>query len=476
MGVPLPTREQRRAVVLARWRLRNSLLKTFDGIDIGLLCQCDYCVKQALASGELSADKWNAKLELRKIVDDIIHNKKGHYLAHSHDEANAVSYARCKSMKFLPERRTKTTLGRYIRRQYPDVVIKEEFLEQFVAKVMADLMPVDSKFKMISGPYIKQAYQDEIGGESCMTGDDSNKVKIYAINPDVVSMLVYDDGEMTGRCLVWKTDQGHTVTDRIYPNSGRHIAEYEKYISEQGWHRRSDNRAPSCSQYIVGLEHERLSVTLKVPDPPIWPYIDTFAYYGSRDIDYDNNKITLKMNGDYSLHSTSGEGPDCERVECSSCGTGLDEEDALYSPGGDAYCESCFSENYTYCNRCGETVDSDDTHEVHVDYSSEEWCEYCTNNHAIHCERCSQYVRNTCTTTVDGDAVCDSCAEESSECADCGGRFWNDDMEEVGGESYCCSCGANQRAILEEESNDENERSGTDQDTEPSAREVAAVA
>ena len=340
----LPTREQRRAVVLARWRLRRVLLKSLKSLKLDIECECVYCIEQAIARSPAFADRWKTIQELRRVVGDIVHNKKKHYLAHSHDDASAISYARCESMKFLPERRTKTTLGRYIKRQYPEVAIKEEFLEQFVARVMAELMPNESKFKLISGYDIKQAYRDEIGGESCMTGCDSDKVELYAVNPKVVSMLVYDDGEMTGRCLVWKTDQGHTVTDRIYPNSGRHIAEYEKYIEDQGWYRRSDNRAP-CEQYIIGLESERLSVTLKIPDPPIWPYMDTFAYYSRSD--YDSNEITLRMSGGYSLHSTSGEGPNCERISCSSCGDDIDEDDVHYSPGGDPYCESCFNDNYT---------------------------------------------------------------------------------------------------------------------------------
>ena len=150
MGVPLPTRDQRRAVVLARWRLRRALIDTLDEFRIRDGCQCSACIRVAIENdGTGVAERVAAKQSLFDVVDKIISNQSGHYLAHSHDDANCVSYARNKQVKYLPERRTRTTLGRYIRRQFPDVAIKDEFLEQYTSKVMATLTGTDDRFRII---------------------------------------------------------------------------------------------------------------------------------------------------------------------------------------------------------------------------------------------------------------------------------------------------------------------------------------
>lgn len=485
MGVPLPTRDQRRAVVLARWRLRKALLQTVERISTNFPCDCKYCVENRReqaeagdAEAKLDIERLDAKHELVALVNAILRNKNGHYLAHSHDDANSVSYARKQDVKFLPERRTKTTLGRYIARNFPDLKVKEDFLEQFVSKVMAELAPIDDKFRLIRGHDIQQAYTDEIGGESCMTGPDSEKTELYAVNPDKVQMLVYDDGhELTGRCLVWKTDQGFTVTDRIYPNSGRHVAEYEKYIAKRGWYRRENNSAP-YGQQILGLEDKDLTVTLKMPPSELWPYVDTFYRYSRHDVDWDDNTITLHTKrGGNDLHSTSGSGP-TGGVCCCSCGDRVDEDDVRYSVSGSAYCESCYCENYRSCDYCDCECSSDDTRTIIAGRSgsTEEWCDSCCSSHASVCSQCDEWVRDSIAVEVDGEQCCPSCAEESSQCAECRNRYWASDMEDVDGDLYCSDCAAEVRERLEAENEDDDQDDSAREGAEQEEEEVAAIA
>ena len=484
MGVPLPTRDQRRAVVLARWRLRKALLQTVERILKNGLCECSSCVENRReraeagdAEAKLEIERLDARHELAALVNAILRNKNGHYLAHSNDDARSVSYARKKDVKFLPERRTKTTLGRYIARNFPDLKVKEDFLEQFVSKVMAELAPIDDKFHLIKGWDIQSAYADEIGGDSCMTGSDSDKTELYAVNPDKVQMLVYDDGNgLTGRCLVWKTDQGFTVTDRIYPNSGRHVAEYEKYIKQQGWYRRENNSAP-YGQQILGLENEDLTVTLKMPPSELWPYVDTFYRYSRRDVDWGDSTITLHtLRGGSALHSTSGSGP-TGGVCCCSCGDHVDEDDVRYSESGSAYCESCYSDAYCSCEHCGCECPSDDTSTVIAGrYGEEEWCESCRSNHASTCSHCGALVSDSIAVEVDGEQCCPSCAEESSRCAKCSKRYWDDDMEEVDGDLYCSDCAAAVRERLEAENENDDQDDSAREGAEQEEEEVAAIA
>lgn len=477
MGVPLPTRDQRRAVVLARWRLRRALLDTLDEIKVKDGCQCSICIRSAIETDEPGvAERVAAKQSLLDVVDKIIRNQSGHYLAHSHDDANCVSYARNKQVKYLPERRTRTTLGRYIRRQFPDVAIKDEFLEQYTSKVMAMLTGTDDRFRIIEGREIVDAYRDEIGGHSCMTSGGSEYTEIYALNPDVVKMLVFDDGSMTGRCLIWKTNEGPIVADRIYPNGGRHIEEFKRYISEQGWHRREDNSYPQ-GQGFVGLDGD-LTVTLEIPDPPIYPYMDSFRLYReSRDVSWSDNTITLHtMHGYNTLSSTEGDGPGHEdnRVSCYICNDRIDEDDVYTSNSGRIYCASCYNARFTSCGRCGDERASDSTHTVRTGrYSTEEWCGYCFEIHAFTCEGCGDNFHIDNRVVVEGGEYCSSCSSSSEECSGCGERFFESNMTERDGEWYCNDC------LPEEGDDDDESESETEDDCEAAdgqAAEVAATA
>ena len=475
--LPTPTKDQRRAVVLARWKLRRAFLKTLDEINVDAGCGCQSCLNRSLEDAGFK-ERYEAKQALASVVDAIVRNRNGHYLAHSHDCENAVSYARQEGMKFLPERRTRTTLGRYIRRNFPDCKVADDFLEQFTSKVMSKLTSADKRFSIVSGDDITRAYRDEIGGRSCMTGDDSDKVEIYAINPDVVRMLVYDDGDsLTGRCLIWKTNQGHTVADRIYPNSGRNIDEFKEYIKKHGWHMR-ENQSYPCGQGFIGLDRdEDLTVTLKVPDPPIYPYMDTFRMYRSSDVDWDNRTITLHTyDGTDRLDSTSGEGPGAggRRVRCCACSDRVDDDDAYTNEYGDYFCRDCYYDRYTSCDRCGREVSTDDTCSVTVGrYSQESWCEPCVRNHAYECEQCNEYYSDEIRlATVEGVLVCDSChGGNFSTCHGCGNTFYDENLTERGDEYYCSDCLPDEKEEYDDESNAE----ATDADAETAEVATAPI-
>jgi len=455
--LPNPTRDQRRAVVLARWRLRKALLATLD----------DVCT-DTLA-------KLEAKAMLLDVSNSIVHNRNKHYLAHSYDCENAVSYARVKEMQFLPERRTRTTLGRYIRRNFPDCKVSDEFLEQFTSKVMAKLVTAEKRFRIVEGAAIMDAYRDCIGGESCMTGDSADYVEIYAINPRVVWMVVYDDGDMTARALLWKTNEGHMCLDRIYPNSGRHIDEFKEYARQNGWHMRSSQSYP-CGQYFVGLDEDTdLTVTLRIPDPSVYPYMDTFRKYSNSDIDWNDGEITLHTRkGTNKLESTAGEGPGYESgpdYTCCSCGDGVNSDDVRHSESGDAFCESCYNDLYTSCERCGCECSSDDTYTIQRRGYTEQWCESCRDDYATECTQCNEYFRNTDgrIVTVEDEPVCIGCADNASLCHGCGNNFWPEHLTEHGDHQYCSDC-------LPEEEKEDDESNEQAANANAEAAEVEAVA
>lgn len=486
MAMPTPTTDQRRSVALSRWRLRRAMLRALDEIklrdDGG--CDCSICMIRFLRENDAAKARHDAKIKLTEVVVAIICNRNKHYLAHSHDCENAVSYARREDMKFLPERRTRTTLGRYIKRNFTDIAISDEFLGQFTSKVMSYLTDASKRFKVIDGAAITRAYRDAIGGGSCMTGDHCDKVEIYAINPDVVKMLVYSDGSMTGRCLVWKTNEGPTVCDRIYPNSGRHVDEFKQYIREKGWHMRENQSFPEGQKFIGAPD--KLSVTLSIPDPPIYPYMDSFRCYSRSDVNWTKNTITLHTQTGHAGHdllsSTDGDGPgyeqeeeeDDDRCDCCVCGSRIHNEDAYYNRNSDCYCSACYHENYRSCERCDCECSNDETTTVNCRSGSQEWCESCSRNYATLCQQCNEYYRDRdgVMVQVEGEFTCSSCAEDAGECHGCCSMFWNDNLTtHSDGESYCSNC------LPEEEDDDESDEPaiiGAVADAE--AAEVAAAA
>ena len=308
-----------------------------------------------------------------------------------------------------------------------------------------------------------------------MTDEGSKYTEIYALNPDVVKMLVFDDGSMTGRCLIWKTNEGPTVADRIYPNGGRHVEEFRRYISEQGWHQRENNSYPQ-GQGFVGLDGD-LTVTLEIPDQPIYPYMDSFRLYRSYDVSWSDNTITLHtMYGSSALDSTEGDGPGHEdnRPSCYACGDRIDEDDVCTSDSGNTYCVSCYGARFTRCERCGNERASDSTYTVRTGRcSTEEWCEHCFDNHAFICKGCGDNFLYDDRVVVEGDNYCSSCSRSSGGCSGCGERFFDSNMTERDGERYCNDC------LPEEGDDDDESESETEDDCEAAdgqAAEVAATA
>lgn len=424
MNLPVPTDDQRRSVLASRLRLRKALVDTLRRIQID-----------------------EKKPAFEEVVKAITSNKHRDWLAQSHDDDSLMSYARSRGVRFLPERRTKTTLARYIRRKWPDKEwINDSDLECFCNRVMAVIRSSDSLFRLISGSRITQAYRDEVGGHSCMTGDDCEKVAIYERNPSVVQMLVFDDGSMTARALVWKTDQGKTAMDRIYPNSGRHIELFNKYARGNGWLVRVGNSMPKTGvdfKDADGDDCSELTVSLELPDTIIYPYMDSFRWVKS----YDGDSVVLSTQyriGRHCLQSTDGEGPGSEgddSRECRDCGCRVDPEDSYSDENGYTYCSDCYSERYGSCERCGYECNRDDLVTVHTSRYEQDWCDDCRSSYAAECEDCNELFVISRINEIDGECYCENCESNHAECCHaCHETHLTENMEEHDGDWYCEGC------------------------------------
>lgn len=401
-------------------------------------------------------------IDERMLLRTKIREDKERLLAFSFTDPGKVSYASKPELRYVKNSRTRTTFGRYVRRQLAieTSVISDNSLKAIAADLFAFACDIGSDdFRVISGRDIVDTYRDCVGGCSCMTGDDANKTELYAIN-DNISMLIYKD---MARALLWKCDCGTKVMDRIYPNDGSHVSAMRKWAYANGYMVRVNNSFPSSGSLLE--DDNFYKVTVKIPD--LWPYMDTFRYA----ISYNNRTAVLsneRRDHAIMLDSTCGEGP-CSDGECtytcSHCGERVSDSDDLFGPDCNL-CESCCSDLYATCNYCGEYVNVDEVVTIadegyctccaecrfelcdrcrdyykkgtlcHVEDIEEYWCEDCISDHAWMCAGCKSYfTEDGCETCNDGETRCAAC---HSICDSCGAAFGNDDIRD-GLCKKCCA-------------------------------------
>lgn len=111
------------------------------------------------------------------------------FLSFSQDTPGMVSYAAKPEYIFDNDRRVKTTLGRYVRRQMqvaPEK-ISDAMLNACIKTIDAHLSTTEtSRVKVVCGNEITEAYKRSIGTPSCMCGTAAKYTELYAKNPTIV--------------------------------------------------------------------------------------------------------------------------------------------------------------------------------------------------------------------------------------------------------------------------------------------------
>ena len=353
-------------------------------------------------------------------------------LGRSSDNEEMVSYSDKDNQRYHYGRRTKTTLGRFLSRKMGI----GETSTYFTANVFAALNGESTRFKVIKGDAIKQAYRDCVGGTSCMTGGCSEYVLLYAENSDKISMLTYVNGDKTCRALLWDCDDGIRYMDRIYPDDcGNHIQLFREWANRNNYDFRRYQGAPH-DDCVYTHQENTLSVSLKAPSNGYYPYMDTFCWGDSagnfRSESEDAERIFNCTGGGWSNSGTY----------CVCCEEYYHEGNMIYSRGDDAHiCQDCYDEHYFTCNHCNNVFGSDDCHG-----DEECLCRSCFEDLYRECDCCNDFVRrNTVTETADESYVCITCTEEYYACCpECDELYHFDDLNE---DSICKYCAV----LIEEE-------------------------
>lgn len=93
-------------------------------------------------------------------------------------------------------------------------------------------------------------------------------------------------------------------------------------------------------------------------------------------------------------------------VECDDCGELITRDHAYWVDyhGGYYICRDCYLDNYITCANCGDVIPIDDS--LYSDVLGDSFCEYCFNDLHTYCERCDRYVLNE-DYDYDQDCCCD---------------------------------------------------------------------
>lgn len=130
-----------------------------------------------------------------------------------------------------------------------------------------------SNLEVVDGEEIRYVYlgSNYVNGgslsSSCMSSRDAQEyLNIYVENPKQVKCLVlFDENrKVMGRALIWNTDQGFKVMDRIYVCDDKYTPLFKNYALENNF-KNKDN--------------DKFSVSLDKYDFYHYPYMDTFQFF-----------------------------------------------------------------------------------------------------------------------------------------------------------------------------------------------------
>lgn len=330
------------------------------------------------------------------LIQQKIRQDTDHYLALCKDDniVSCVSFSPDYERRYVRTARKKTGLGRYIRRHlgFDSSFISDYELDCLQRHISAKTSDVSSRIEIVFGNDIQKAYRDGLGGHSCMTGSNSRFVELYAMNPERISLAIYHsdtplysasgdcrENFLTGRSLLWNTDQGDTVLDLVYPkNNGIHVTLMREWAHNNGY---------VVSGTSSALDH--YSVTVK--RPKLYPYCDTFRYMTPIDAD------TIVMDNRMGIHCLQDTGGTYSAGNiCGTCKCNYDVS-AYISEKREAICHKCFDGTYVFCNCCNRVVKKKSAREMYVGvyrlkskkiYIGRYVCDICFDAYAEHCVIC----------------------------------------------------------------------------------------
>ncbi len=342
--------------------------------------------------------------------------------------------------------RMKIKIGRFFTKklQLNSGYLNDVAIQKISTTVSMELWP-DISSELVNGIRITEAYGNEIGTTSCMTGGYADYTKLYESNPDRFQMLIMWYNNNSARAIVHKLDNGKYLLDRVYADCENLKTMMTNYAIDHNWY--YGYGTIRFNGIVIDNYDEVIVSGLYYEDGEV-PFIDTLTEYRLRGSKIDIFHPSACYGADGTLDSTCGDlgvGSTC----CDGC-EGSYTDDELIIIGDYAYCRNCVDNDYTYCEQCEEYYSNDSV--IRIQDTDIYVCENCADNHCFSCEDCGKYFSNSAIySTYYGDNVCEACLEKYVCCENCGEYFTSDDIEESG---YCGDCQPEDDTIPVQNEND----------------------
>lgn len=366
-------------------------------------------------------------------IAQLIREDKNRFVSLSQERPGYISFASKPEYAFDNKRRTRTSIGKFIRSHLkigPDVLTDQELA--YITEKTLGCFDASAFIRVLRGRDLYDYYNSDECPESCMKHHDG--VQFYANNPEKVGLIVLSmkaqngKGMYSGRSLLWTADCGTMLYDRIYPtDNGPAFGMIRCWAEGHGYKYVYNN--DDVGKYFVTMKPSYS-----------YPYIDSFRYIQQL------SDGTLKCSNrsfrgyEYIAEYTNGTldgGPDNEYDHyCSCCDYGLDD-DEVYWHNDNAYCDTCYHDNFFDCAACGENWSLDEALELYARWGSSKICPGCAHD-LNRCFNCDAYLRTEYEREIvakDGiEHVCPTCADKGGygKCPDCSRFLANDDV--------VCSC------------------------------------
>ncbi len=365
-------------------------------------------------------------------------------------------------------------------------ILPDSIIQKLASDINEKLFPdTHTEIRIDIGQQITANYANGIGGGSCMSGCNSQSTKMYENNPDVYGQLIMLAGNDSSRAMLVKLDNDVIFMDRVYSTCDFLFGKMTKYAQEQNYAYRQYSGAEDTSVIFSGDEDYNILVisNVKYCDGEV-PFADTLLNYtviGENRLKISHANTGLNFDG--TLDSTSGY-LGSGYFTCHSCDYGEIEEGEELQHGGEIYCESCYSEIFSCCEHCNETVHTDEIYQVRDTHNRESYvCEYCRDNNYSQCENCEECFADTvehessnyCNSCFeDLFAFCDVCEEHAeidsvqfhdnlgmtvcgdcfndkyNKCVECDNTHEEENMVEHEEDYYCNDCFVEKKSLLKD--------------------------
>jgi hypothetical protein len=292
-----------------------------------------------------------------------------HYAHVSKDRNGMVAYT-ADAEKGSQDIQTRIKPGRYLKRFFGDVLTDEQIRE--LARTFSGKFEDNVLCLATTPDEIEEVYTT--GPRSCMKAQASeyasspiHPTRVYGAG-DLAIAFMRRAAQITARSLVWPAKKVHC---RIYGDEDR----FRPLLTEADYTEKWSGFVGARLLRIAAPKHKGYLVI---------PCID--AEVGLRDKGDHLLMVGAGDGGNLSTRSTGGiSGISWPLNTCDACGSGCDEEAAVYIEYREEYwCERCV-DNYTFtcanCHTMMPTVDG----AVNM-HDRTRWCEDCFDNHGVTCD------------------------------------------------------------------------------------------